>query len=274
MKLKDRIIELRRVPASELIPNPKNWRKHPEAQQNAMRGILAEVGIADAVLARETPKGLMLIDGHLRADIDPTVEWPVLVLDVTEAEADKILATHDPLAAMDQLEELYQRIVTKVFDGGLAKWDKEAGKKKILRNDLLHWFAGAVADAVHPGYHGTGKKLEAKLRDAGIPDDQYEAIAFLRLQYRNEGLTPKYAELQPRKQVECDIYAKLHSLRTKLDGKEIEEDGRAFHARCIAMIDEVRRELPEVDRPPAENLYGYMYNLADRCVHRFMRAKT
>lgn len=87
-----------------MLPNPRNWRKHPEAQQNAMRGILAEVGIADAVLARETPDGLMLIDGHLRVDVDPTTVWPVLVLDVTEAEADKILATHDPLAAMAETD--------------------------------------------------------------------------------------------------------------------------------------------------------------------------
>lgn len=101
MKLRDRIVELRRVPASELLPNPKNWRTHPEAQQDALRGILAEVGIAGAVLARELPDGsLMLIDGHLRADTDPTAVWPVLVLDVTEAEADKLLLTYDPVSAM------------------------------------------------------------------------------------------------------------------------------------------------------------------------------
>ena len=45
-----------------------------------MRGVLAEIGIADALLARETPEGLMLIDGHLRADVSPDSEWPVLVL--------------------------------------------------------------------------------------------------------------------------------------------------------------------------------------------------
>ena len=33
--------------------------------------MLAEVGIADAVIARETAHGLVLIDGHLRADLDP-----------------------------------------------------------------------------------------------------------------------------------------------------------------------------------------------------------
>jgi ParB-like chromosome segregation protein Spo0J len=62
---------------------------------------LAEVGLADACLARELPDGsLMLIDGHLRAETLGDGEVPVLVLDVTEAEADKLLATLDPLAAM------------------------------------------------------------------------------------------------------------------------------------------------------------------------------
>ena len=71
MQIRDRIKELRRVPASELIPNPKNWRTHPVGQQDALRGVLAEVGYADALIARETPEGLMLVDGHLRAETTP-----------------------------------------------------------------------------------------------------------------------------------------------------------------------------------------------------------
>ena len=100
MQIRDRIKELRRVPASELIPNPKNWRTHPIAQQDALRGVLAEDGYADALIARETPEGLMLVDGHLRAETTPDANVPVLVLDIDEAEADLMLATLDPLAAM------------------------------------------------------------------------------------------------------------------------------------------------------------------------------
>jgi DNA modification methylase len=93
MQIRDRVTELRRVPAGELRPNPKNWRKHPQSQHDALRGVLAEVGIADALLARQLDDGsLMLIDGHLRADVDPATQWPVLILDVSEAEADKLLA--------------------------------------------------------------------------------------------------------------------------------------------------------------------------------------
>jgi len=105
MQIRDRIKELRRVPASELLPNPKNWRTHPVAQQDALRGVLAEVGYADALIARETPEGLMLVDGHLRAETTPDSKVPVLVLDINEAEADLMLATLDPLAAMAGRDE-------------------------------------------------------------------------------------------------------------------------------------------------------------------------
>lgn len=101
MNIRNRVKELRHVQASELRPNPKNWRTHPKAQQDALRGVLAEVGMADACLARELDDGsLMLIDGHLRAETAAEAVVPVLILDVDEAEADKILATLDPLAAM------------------------------------------------------------------------------------------------------------------------------------------------------------------------------
>jgi len=104
MKIRDRVKELRRMRAGDLAPNPKNWRTHPKAQKDALRGILAEVGIADALLARELPDGrLMLIDGHLRADTTPDQIVPVLVLDVDEAEADKLLLTKSPLWRMGRL---------------------------------------------------------------------------------------------------------------------------------------------------------------------------
>ena len=81
MKIRDRIKQFRRVPAGRLRPNPKNWRTHPESQRNALRGVLAEVGYADALLARELPDGsLELIDGHLRAELTPEMEVPMTIV--------------------------------------------------------------------------------------------------------------------------------------------------------------------------------------------------
>lgn len=101
MNIRDRVKELVYVPAGELVPNPKNWRTHPEPQKKALAGILEEVGYADALLARRLDDGrLMLVDGHLRAEISPDEEVPVLILDLTAEEADKLLAILDPLAGM------------------------------------------------------------------------------------------------------------------------------------------------------------------------------
>ena len=119
MKIRDRIKDFRRVSANLLLPNPKNWRVHNNRQRNALKGILADIGYADALLVRELPDGsLQLLDGHLRAETTPNQQVPVLVLDLNDAEADKLLATLDPLAALadtDQtrLDDLLAQIETE-----------------------------------------------------------------------------------------------------------------------------------------------------------------
>ena len=60
---------------------------------------------------------LELVDGHLRAETTPDQEVPVLILDIDEAEANKLLATLDPLAALavadsERLNELLQDVRT------------------------------------------------------------------------------------------------------------------------------------------------------------------
>jgi ParB-like chromosome segregation protein Spo0J len=141
MLIRDRIKDLRRVRASELLPNPHNWRTHPKAQQEALRAILAEVGYADALLARETAGGeLMLIDGHLRAETTPETLVPVLVLDVDEAEAAKLLATLDPLAAMAEAD-------TAKLSGLLQ--DVKTGSQAL--QEMLAQLAASAATATVPG---------------------------------------------------------------------------------------------------------------------------
>lgn len=99
--IRDRVVELRRVRAGNLQENPRNWRRHPERQRKVLRALLEEVGFADAILARQTDDGsLEIIDGHLRRSMDAEMVVPVLILDVDEDEAAKLLATLDPLASL------------------------------------------------------------------------------------------------------------------------------------------------------------------------------
>jgi hypothetical protein len=113
--LRDRIVELRRVRAGDLKANPKNWRVHPEGQRSAVGEMLSSIGFVGALAAREVNGELELLDGHLRADLADGSEVPVLVLDLNDDEADKMLATFDPLAGLalvdgDKLADLLSGI--------------------------------------------------------------------------------------------------------------------------------------------------------------------
>jgi len=121
------------VRAGDLVTNPQNWRIHPQHQRDALKGLLAEVGYADALIARELDDGrLMLIDGHLRAETTPDMEVPVLVLDVTDKEAQIILATLDPLA---ELAEKNDGALIQLVEGICSNNDAVTG--------LLNSIAGA-----------------------------------------------------------------------------------------------------------------------------------
>lgn len=101
--LRNRVVDFRRVRAEKLRPNPRNWRSHPPAQVRALRAALDEIGFVGALVARPLDDGtLELVDGHLRAETLPADELPVLVVDLSPEEADKLLALYDPLAAMAQ----------------------------------------------------------------------------------------------------------------------------------------------------------------------------
>jgi len=132
--VRDRVVELVRVRAGELRDHPSNWRIHPAAQREALKGILAEVGYADALLARRDGGSLVLIDGHLRRSLDPDQVVPVLVLDVTEAEAEKLLVSLDPLAGLarpdpEALRSLLERVETSndALADLLAELSRSAG---------------------------------------------------------------------------------------------------------------------------------------------------
>ncbi len=128
-QLKNRIVAHRRVRAADLRPHPRNFRTHAPAQRAALQAILAEVGLARSLVAyvadADRPLGadapLTLIDGHLRQEQLHDAEVEVEILDVTDAEADKLLLTLDPLTQLadcdgEALDRLRERVETESND--------------------------------------------------------------------------------------------------------------------------------------------------------------
>jgi hypothetical protein len=102
----NRITELRYCLPSEMIDHPLQHKIHLDFQRSVMRGLLEEVGIADALRAYVSPStgALVTLDGHLRRSLGET-PWPTLILDVTDEEAAYILLTGDEVTGLAQKEE-------------------------------------------------------------------------------------------------------------------------------------------------------------------------
>lgn len=140
---RDRIVELRRLKPSEIDDHPHQWRMHPPAQVEAMRGMLKEVGIADVLLTwpSERTGRLTAFDGHLRKSLHPDVPWPTVVTNLTDAEADLMLASLDPLGAMAtadaaKLDALLREVATG--DAALqAMLSSLAASAGMLLTDVL-----------------------------------------------------------------------------------------------------------------------------------------
>ena len=90
---------------SRLIANPKNWRLHPKAQQDALAGVLEEVGwVQDIIVNQRTG---FVVDGHARVTLAMSAgqRVPVVYVDLNEDEEALIIAALDPLSAMAVADE-------------------------------------------------------------------------------------------------------------------------------------------------------------------------
>ena len=90
----------------ELTANPRNWRKHPKAQRDALAAVLDRVGwVQDVIVNRTTGH---LVDGHARLDLARQrgeASVPVVYVELDADEEALVLATLDPLAAMAETDD-------------------------------------------------------------------------------------------------------------------------------------------------------------------------
>ena len=110
---------LRRVRAGDLIPDPRNWRLHPERQRKALDAMMRRLGSFGVLTCREGPRGeLYLIDGHLRADMQADDMVRVAVVDLDEAEAGEAIASFDAITGLAETDtEALRLLLTESPDG-------------------------------------------------------------------------------------------------------------------------------------------------------------
>ena len=135
-KFANRIVGSGEESLDQIQFNPRNWRVHPLNQQNALKGVLEEVGWVQEVIVNKRTGNL--IDGHLRCQLaarEGAKTIPVKYVDLSEEEEGLILSTLDPIAAMAatdkaKLDELFAGIETENADV-LKMLDDIAEKERL-----------------------------------------------------------------------------------------------------------------------------------------------
>jgi len=132
---RNRIIGEGHADPEQLLANPRNFRMHPQAQQDALAAVLDNVGWVQhaAIVNKRTG---FVVDGHLRASLalqrgERSV--PVTYVDLTDAEEALILASLDAISAAAVTDE--------------AKLSELLGSIDVADAALDNLFASMVDDA-------------------------------------------------------------------------------------------------------------------------------
>ena len=111
----------------------------------------------------------MLVDGHLRAETTPDQEVPVLVLDINEAEADKLLLSLDPLAALAETN-------AQALDALLREVDTGSEGLQEMYSDLAEAAKLYDVDEAAPPELADGDRAPFRQMTFTIHDTQHETI--------------------------------------------------------------------------------------------------
>lgn len=167
---RNRIVGVGTEAPDQLLANPLNWRTHPASQEDALVGVLDEVGwVQDIIVNRVTGH---VVDGHLRVRAalkHGEAAVPVVYVELTEGEERLILATLDPLSALAGSDE-------KLLDDLLATVTSPNGAIQQMLDDLLAT-AGDEAGEGGSGEGATGPTDTSgllALGDVTIPEPTHE----------------------------------------------------------------------------------------------------
>ncbi len=183
----------------------------------------------------------------------------------------RIVRGWDSVLFVDQVGCMYDKLLFKVQEAALARHADDPGAKKLLRHLVIAWVKEEVARAEHPVAPGTGTALKVKMQQAGIADDVIDNAIEHRQQYRIDVLTPQYQELGNRRKLDRSVAGELHLLLSRFDAGQLGNSGVEFHALCLEKVSELAITLTIFPKPGMALLFGCMYNITDRCGHRFRR---
>jgi hypothetical protein len=185
----------------------------------------------------------------------------------------RVLDAAGEYLAPDQCGELHAALLAKVQDASLANGVTAKIEKRLVRDALRAWLLGRAKSIQHPTHSGGSGPLLSKLTEAALDGSSIEAAKELRRRYVAEARLPKYLAAEDREAMEGEVLAVLLALKNRLDAGEFNDDGRQFLSRCQTELMRLR-DATTGPRPPESLVYGNMYEIMNRCLHRLARVRT
>lgn len=170
----------------------------------------------------------------------------------------------------EQIDQLLDEMRAWVKTAGDAKWIPDKARKIIARAQILAWWQSKLREITDGNATASGGKLAAKMAAANLPDELVLLAVDLRREYAAEVRTPRYMQADSIGQMQAQVKSEALTLRSRFVAGELDLSGAAFHALCLARMDEISAA-PRTHEGAAAFLKGCLYDIADRCLLRFER---
>jgi hypothetical protein len=154
---------------------------------------------------------------------------------------------------------------------GDAKWEPDRTKKIITRQNIRELWEKRTNESASGAAAQSGGKLREKMAEAGLPDDLIDLATELRREYAAASRTSSYMEPEERKRIQQCVMSKVVSLRSNFVAGQFELDSIGFHSHCLAQMDSLNTKLSMGREDHSAFIKGCMYDIADRCLLRFVR---
>jgi hypothetical protein len=162
---------------------------------------------------------------------------------------------------LDQKEELYQKFLALVQDASTMNVEH------VFNKDYLDkWMDKQLSNFSIPkkGSERLVEKLEAIKLDSSLIEVAKDFKWKYTLECLNHNFTSRSAINKFKEEVQC----MLQTLKIKIDTGELQLESIAFHKYCLAEIDALAQK-HNIEQNLAR---GCMYDITNRCMHRFIRA--
>lgn len=114
------------------------------------------------------------------------------------------------------------------------------------------------------------EKMKQKMASANIEDSIIQSAEELKWSYTKETLDNRYVAKSSISKLNDDVLCKLQELKMQLDNSKLDLNGAEFHEYCVNSISAFAQKY-NVDEALVR---GCMYDITNRCSHRFTKPTT